>query len=248
MICLVGDIHYDPLHPVAGRTAGPSDDAALAACLRSIEDRVTAVVLLGDIFDAYVEYRHLVPKGPVRTLGLLASWTLRGVPVHVAVGNHDPWHRDWFEKELGFSIHRSATTLALGGTRLHIAHGDAEEYGSMRFKDRVLRARWAHRLWTAVLPGDLGQGLAARVSRGMRRHELESRTVEALRTAAARALADGADVVAFGHSHVAERLALAGGTYVNPGLWPLTRTLGVIERGETRLVRWNGSAFEAVAG
>ena len=77
------------------------------------------------------------------------------------------------------------------------------------------------------------------MSRGIRSHELEDRTVLALRRSATAILESGAaDVVAYGHSHVPEILPIGPGWYVNPGLWPMSRMIGVIENGIPRLVRW----------
>lgn len=63
-----------------------------AATARAVERRFVAwlddaardaeaIFLVGDIFDFWFEYRRVVPKGFVRTLGKLAELTDRGVRV-----------------------------------------------------------------------------------------------------------------------------------------------------------------------
>lgn len=54
-----------------------------------------AIFLVGDIFDFWFEYRRVVPKGFVRTLGKLAELTDRGVRVVFFTGNHDMWVGDY---------------------------------------------------------------------------------------------------------------------------------------------------------
>ena len=48
-----------------------------------------AIFLVGDVFDFWFEYRGVVPKGFVRTLGKLAELTDRGIRVVFFTGNHD---------------------------------------------------------------------------------------------------------------------------------------------------------------
>ena len=40
----------------------------------------------------------------MRFQALLAEWTDRGVGITYLVGNHDPWHRDYFTRELGVRV------------------------------------------------------------------------------------------------------------------------------------------------
>ena len=73
----------------------PNYDASLerekkvVAFLQSIEESAAAIFIVGDIFDFWFEYDHVVPKGYVRLLGQIAKLTDKGIPVHVFTGNHD---------------------------------------------------------------------------------------------------------------------------------------------------------------
>ena len=58
------------------------------------------ILILGDMFDFWFEYRKVVPKGYVRILGKLADITDSGIPVHFFMGNHDMWMSGYFENEL----------------------------------------------------------------------------------------------------------------------------------------------------
>src|SRR5690606_6470197 len=97
MILFLSDLHLGRGGPDMARRV----EQDVIACLEHHRERVRHLILLGDIFDEYIEYRHLVPKGHTRLLGLLANWTDAGVPITYLVGNHDPWHRDYFQQELG---------------------------------------------------------------------------------------------------------------------------------------------------
>ena len=65
--------------------------------LDSIKKDATEIFILGDLFDFWYEYRHVVPKGYVRILGKLAELTDAGIPIQFFVGNHDMWMNDYFQ-------------------------------------------------------------------------------------------------------------------------------------------------------
>ena len=74
--------------------------------------------LVGDIFDFWFEYRRVVPKGFVRTLGKLAELTDRGVRVVFFTGNHDMWVGDYLTRECGLEIpHLAPEVMTLSGER-----------------------------------------------------------------------------------------------------------------------------------
>lgn len=238
MILFLSDIHL-----------GRDGSAATRASERALVDLLDAhaaadaVYLVGDVFHAYVEYRHLVPKGYVRFLGALARLTDRGVPVTYLAGNHDPWHRDYFTRELGVRVVADAHTETIGGRRIHLAHGDgldpdARLYNALK---PILRHPLPVWLYTTLLPGDVGFGLAQRVSRHGSDEKVIPRTVEALRAYARRTLAEDADLVVLGHAHQAEVSTWPGGVYLNPGYWHEDRTFGRLDETGIALLHWNGS-------
>ena len=71
----------------------------------SIKDNAKSIYLLGDIFDFWFEYKRVVPKGFVRLLGKFAEITDSGTNIHIIVGNHDLWMKDYLNKECNIIIH-----------------------------------------------------------------------------------------------------------------------------------------------
>lgn len=98
--------------------------------LHSIEPVAKRLILVGDIFDYWYEYRHVVPRGFTRTIGLLGEMADEGVEIHFFTGNHDIWISDYLPTEIGCMLHREAATMDLEGHRFCIAHGD--EYAPSR--------------------------------------------------------------------------------------------------------------------
>ncbi|MEL7362386.1 MAG: metallophosphoesterase, partial [Bacteroidota bacterium] len=100
MILFLSDLHLGRGTPEASRAA----ERDVCALLDAHADTLDALVLVGDLFDAYMEYRHLVPKGFVRLQGRLAALVDAGVTVTYVVGNRDPWHLDHFAREIGVRL------------------------------------------------------------------------------------------------------------------------------------------------
>ena len=92
--------------------------------LESIKEDVSAVYMLGDIFDFWHEYRYVVPKGFTRLLGKISELTDSGIEVHFFTGNHDLWCGDYLEKECGVILHREMLLIKLGEKNFCMAHGD----------------------------------------------------------------------------------------------------------------------------
>jgi UDP-2,3-diacylglucosamine hydrolase len=94
------------------------------AWLDEIKQDAAAIILLGDLFDFWFEYKTVVPKGFTRTLGKLAEISDSGVPIYYFVGNHDLWMNGYFEEELNISVSHKPQQYNINGTSFFIGHGD----------------------------------------------------------------------------------------------------------------------------
>ena len=92
------------------------------------------IYLMGDIFDFWFEFKHVIPKGYVRLLGKIAELTDKGIPVHVFRGNHDIWAFDYLEKELSVKLHRKPIIKEFDGHKFLLAHGDGLGPGDTGYK------------------------------------------------------------------------------------------------------------------
>ena len=146
MYYFASDIHLGAGDPETARRTERRFVAWLDAAGRDAE----AIFLLGDIFDFWFEYRRVVPKGFVRTLGKLAELTDRGVRVVFFTGNHDMWVGDYLARECGVEIHTAPQEVTLAGQRLFLAHGDnmrIEGQPALRLLNTVFRSRTLRRLF-----------------------------------------------------------------------------------------------------
>ena len=106
----------------------------LVRWLDMISKDASEIFLMGDIFDFWFEFKHVVPKGYVRLLGKIAEITDKGIPVHLFKGNHDIWAFDYFDKELNVKLHRKPIIKEFDGHKFFLAHGDGLGPGDTGYK------------------------------------------------------------------------------------------------------------------
>lgn len=129
--------------------------------LDEIKNDAAVIFLLGDLFDFWFEYKTVVPKGFVRTLGKLAEISDSGIPIHYFVGNHDLWMHGYFEEELNIPVYHNPEEFQINGKTFLIGHGDGLGPGDKSYKrmKKLFRnpvSRWFYR-W---LHPDLGVRIA----------------------------------------------------------------------------------------
>lgn len=115
-----------------------SREKELIRWLGDIQLDAKALFLVGDLFDFWFEYKHVVPKGFVRFIGKLAELSDAGVEIHIFVGNHDLWMWDYFEKEFAAKIYREPSQFVLifnnHQENIFVGHGDGLGPGDNGFK------------------------------------------------------------------------------------------------------------------
>lgn len=245
MVLLISDAHLGESPADTTRR----DELDLVRCLKAHQARVTHVYLLGDLFDCFIEYRHVVPRGFVRLQGLLATWADRGVQITYLAGNHDPWHRTYVRDEWGARFAHDSVLETHGGRRLYLRHGDGLSTAAQPYRriKPLLRHPVPTLLYRWLLPADLGVGLARWVS-----HQYGGKHPSLRAAGEVRALAHAIlehtpiDVVAMGHTHIAELHSWRAGHYVNTGCWRDDRTFARLDASGLHLMRWNGWAAEEV--
>ncbi|WP_162051741.1 UDP-2,3-diacylglucosamine diphosphatase [Pontibacter pamirensis] len=208
--------------------------------LEMAQQDAAAILLVGDIFDFWFEYKHAIPKGFARIQGKLAELTDANIPVLLFTGNHDMWMFDYFPEELGIPVLRKPLSTNFGGKTFYIGHGDGLGPGDHTYKllKRVFDNRACQWLFARVHP-NIGIGVASMWSRRSRISNLEKdepflgdeewlvqhcREVEK---------EQHHDYYIFGHRHLPLDLPIGGNSrYMNLGEWVNFCTYAVYD-GET---------------
>lgn len=81
------------------------------------------IFLLGDIFDFWFEYKHVIPTAHSAVLGKLKEMTADGIEIHFFKGNHDMWLRNYLSDEIGLIIHSRSEVMDIEGEKVFIGHG-----------------------------------------------------------------------------------------------------------------------------
>ncbi len=208
------------------------------AWLDEAKKDAAAIFLLGDLFDFWMEYKTVVPKGFTRTLGKLAEISDAGIPIYYFVGNHDLWMNGYFEEELNIPVFHRPQQFKLNDTLFFIGHGDGLGPGDKGYK-RMKKVftnplakwfyRWLHPDWgvrlaqyfsikNKLISGDedikfLGEDKEWLVQYAKRKLEQQHY-----------------DYFVFGHRHLPLEIDLNGkSTYTNLGDWISYFTYGVFD-------------------
>ena len=115
----------------------------IVSWLDSIQNDAKSVYLIGDIFDFWFEYKKVVPKGFVRLLGKFAELTDNGTNIHIIVGNHDVWMKDYLEKECNLKIYYNPIKIKENNKTLFIGHGDG--LGPGEKSSKLLKKIFTHK-------------------------------------------------------------------------------------------------------
>lgn len=224
-------------------------ERSLLRFLRHLHGRAASLVINGDLFEFWFEWRHVMPRHAFRVLSALADLRDAGTPVLMLAGNHDCWGGEILREDVGVDFRVDPWEGRLGGWRARVEHGDGlrgpEDRGYRRLR-RVLRNPLAVRLFRWLHP-DLGSALATRTSHTSRTYQPRDGGA-GLRSAAAQRLgADpGLELLIYGHSHVAELARLDAGVYANAGSWLDQPTFLRVTSARVELLRWHDASGEGV--
>ena len=229
-VFLVSDVHLGAVPP---RT-----EEAFRRWLLHVKESGSRLIINGDLFDFWFEYRRVILGEHVRVLALLADLVESGIPVLIMGGNHDWWGGDFLRQRIGVDFRREPVRLRVKGKSLLLAHGDGLGSGDLGYRilRLALRGRFTRWLFRWLHP-DLGVRIADRVS-GTRTHlasglgPANDGRREFLSHWASGQLEQDAtlDIVALGHGHlpvVSE--VVPGRFYVNTGDWVLHRSYVTID-------------------
>ncbi len=216
-VVIVSDVHLGYAPPELAR--------AFHRFLERVPDLGSHLIINGDLFEFWFEYREVIPKGAFPTLEALGRVRRAGVGLTVTGGNHDRWGGAFWRDEFDAAFHADEVELDIAGHRALVAHGDGvgDEQWSARALHAVVRNPITTRVFRWMHP-DLGIALVRRLSpllAGKARDEsVVRRYADAQAAHARRLLNDRGDLslVVMGHTH---RTALEEVTprrwYLNPG-------------------------------
>ena len=210
-------------------------------------DKAEKLFIVGDLFDYWFEYNHVIPKHFTRILGTLAMVVDSGVEVEYVIGNHDFGHKNYFENELGIKLHYDDITVELYEKKFYISHGDGKAFNDKGYLilKKLLRSRLMNSLYRFIHP-DIGIGFASYLSRRSRGHtnlkdysiNSKSESDGLLYFATNKIIKEGYDFVIMGHNHKSLNKKIGYGNYINLGEWISERSYLVLDENGFKLEKF----------
>jgi UDP-2,3-diacylglucosamine hydrolase len=220
-------------------------EAKIVQWLEVISSDAVAVFLVGDIFDFWFDYKHVVPGGFVRFQAKVAELVDHGILVYFFTGNHDLWMFGYHERELGVKIFQKPIEVQINNHRFLIGHGDGLGPGDSMYKilKRIFTNRVAQWVFRWLHP-DVGIALARSWSGSSRlsKSEGDERFMgeKEYLTQYCREMEQKShhDYYVFGHRHLPLEIKIGeNSTYINLGEWFRSYTYGV----------YDGTAFKLLS-
>jgi UDP-2,3-diacylglucosamine hydrolase len=241
-VYFASDFHLGAPNQIASRKR----ESQLVAWLQEVSHDAGAIILVGDLFDFWFEYKHVVPKGYIRFLATLAKLADSGIPIYLFTGNHDIWMFGYLENELGVQVFRQPVVFNIHETSIFCGHGDGLGPGDRKFK--VLKRIFTLPLFQWMfkwLHPDIGVSIAQAWSR----HSHTDPAIERFhgperewlfQYALKKSKEISAQYFVFGHRHLPLYLPVGehGSTYINLGDWLYNCTYGVFDGRMMQLIKW----------
>ncbi len=211
----------------------------LLAFFKEIEKKTDYLYIVGDLYNFWFEYKHVIPKINLRVLAKLIELIEAGVEVRYFLGNHDQWHETYFADETGIQIYPAPAEVVHNDLRLYIAHGDGLAANDSRNQvlHKIFHSKLNRKLFRLLHP-DWGMPLAQAIARksakrGLGGHEDDYRNF------AVQKINQGYDAVIFGHTHLPLFEKIGLGYFVNLGDWFSNFTYLVLDGTEFSFISWN---------
>ncbi|PYO06124.1 MAG: hypothetical protein DMD30_13120 [Gemmatimonadetes bacterium] len=142
-------------------------ERSFVSFLRGLAGEARALIINGDLFDFWFEWKTVIPRRSFRALAALAELSDVGVEILWVAGNHDCWGGEILREDVGVSYVVGAWEGTVAEWQVRIEHGDGlrerEDRGYRMIRPimrnrlaikafRMLHPDWASRLaqgsWT----------------------------------------------------------------------------------------------------
>ncbi|MBN2522705.1 MAG: UDP-2,3-diacylglucosamine diphosphatase [Bacteroidales bacterium] len=250
-IYFISDLHLG-LHP---ECKSREREKLAGNWLEEIKPHARELYLLGDVFDFWHEYKHVVPRGFTRFLGKLAELADNGTKLYFFSGNHDVWTYGYFQTELGAEIHHKPLIREFYGKKYFLAHGDGIGKGELGYKllIRIFRNKILQWLFARLHPNFalwLGKTWSkhSRYAKGIVAEEFAGEEGELQIQFAKKALKkEHFDFFIFGHRHIPYDIKLGEkARVINLGDWIYSFTYGELDEKGFVLRQYQGDGANII--
>lgn len=129
------------------------------------------LIIGGDFFDFWFDYKHVFPKYYFDIVYELSRLNKSGIEIHYLAGNHDFWDFGFLTEQAGCIFHAGDFEFLLDDQKILITHGDGllHDDNGYRLMKKIIR----HPICISLFRGlhaNLGCGLAKYISNTSNRY------------------------------------------------------------------------------
>jgi UDP-2,3-diacylglucosamine hydrolase len=245
-IYFISDLHLG-LYP---QSKSLEREKFVVSWLDEIKSDAAELYMVGDIFDFWHEYKHVVPKGFTRFLGKLTELCDNGTKIYFFTGNHDIWAYGYFKSEFGAEIYKDHLIKEINGIKFFISHGDGIGPGDYGYKllRKIFTSRILQWFFSRLHPNFalwIGKSWSknSRYSKGIVAEEFAGEKKELQILFAKQKLKEEHfDIFIFGHRHIPSDIKIGDHSRViNLGDWIYSFTYGELDGKEFELKQFRGT-------
>ena len=139
------------------------------------------LVIGGDFFDFWFNYKNMIPAGYVDLMEQLDGLNQMDIAIHFVLGNHDYWDFGYFQKKFNATVYAENLEFKNDTSHIQVCHGDGllkNDYG-YRLMKKVIRSQLCIFLFHNF-PADWGYLLAQKISKTSEvyhHHDFKSKSI-----------------------------------------------------------------------
>ena len=241
-ICIISDLHckYSKLS-----SEDKENSALVLSFLEQAKGKYDLLILNGDIFDLWYDWKYTIIKQYFPLLVKLYEIRQAGCRIVHITGNHDFWFGNFLPDYLGVELEAESFEISADDKKIYVCHGDTHTVNDFRYQSfrKLIRLPFMKKIFGLLHP-DFALGLGNMMSRSSRTRidssELRDKKNEGLRAYAKKLIKRGrADYVIMGHSHHPELIQYETGYYANSGDWINHHTYIEIISGKIQIKHYN---------
>lgn len=210
-----------------------------------LERESMQLVILGDLFDYYMQYKSGIPNFAVPVLERLRRFNQVSTEKTIYVtGNHDNWDNGYLT-EIGCITEHEYKILDIDGKNVLLAHGDGLKDETMQFErplfHRLLRNPYFIAVFKSTTTREVGNRIMSMFSRVNRflpnddyrkPNRIDDWAIRMLETTSV-------DAVLCGHHHHLLTSESVHGKYINTGAFFKQYCCAFYTNSKFQIVRWN---------
>lgn len=237
-VYLVSDFHlaFSPVNEEETKRT-----SSVIEFLNYLVGKADVLILAGDIFDLWYDWRSTIIKGYFPVLKKLADLNESGCRLIFIAGNHDFWFGDFLKKYLDCEVYQEYFSETIDNKRIFVSHGDS--YTTNDFRYHFFRYLFRHsfaRFLFSILHPEIALRFGRLISRTSRSRNPNPPKNEERRTTGldnfAASQAANYDLIVLGHSHIPKITNIDKTVYINTGDWVVNNSFVRMSDGNIELI------------